>query len=734
MRISHCFFSKMVDEEKLPVSQWSSEEVGLWLENIGYGDYYKEFVNDNRIDGQVLLILTENDLKDSLGIRVLGDRKRLWLAINKLQQEHSKSALNLDTYSRKKSLDFKDSAYISSSDSNDDEEGSNSLSLADVSETWRTFLSVLYAFLVFCLTSFVMTVVHDRVPDMKKYPPLPDIILDSVPLIPWAFTMCEFTGIVLWSMWVAVLFLHKHRMILIRRMMALAGTVFLLRCVTMFVTSLSVPGIHLECSGKLYGDVWAKLHRAFEIMFGFGMSVNGVRSCGDYMFSGHTVVITLLNFFITESKECSITVCNANLKITMVGLPPVQKSTKVYWTSVSPSEAEPLKYEVYMGVTSPQNRCECPQLDMPTMRLSPQCKTISASVNRTLQCDITKNTTALKSWENDSGICIMLKASSTRTNYTCFEFTEWSLSDCALCPTPENISLSVTRRRAFTIKWSPPSHVMSQQAFKYTMRYRIFYKSNGIGSDEQSEDFGYRGDYTAEIRGLAEWEDYNVWVECSFLGDWSDTACRGEQAGPYTIRTLQGAPSEPPKICGFDRISDVNGKLLLLRFKMPSNQALHGDIISHEIQYCNRPSERDCFTANITSLTPAPPSQDACDNSVEGRVRFDCNVTCSFRIRICTAVGCSPWSSPSHNVSLDVGPPERVRGRESISPVELWIGIGLVVFIVIAVFIACVVLKCRERVRRDPIGACIGNLEIPYRDVDRQNEDEDDNEYDEAIM
>ncbi|EDO42625.1 predicted protein [Nematostella vectensis] len=290
----------MVDEEKLPVSQWSSEEVGLWLENIGYGDYYKEFVNDNRIDGQVLLILTENDLKDSLGIRVLGDRKRLWLAINKLQQEHSKSALNLDTYSRKKSLDFKDSAYISSSDSNDDEEGSNSLSLADVSETWRTFLSVLYAFLVFCLTSFVMTVVHDRVPDMKKYPPLPDIILDSVPLIPWAFTMCEFTGIVLWSMWVAVLFLHKHRMILIRRMMALAGTVFLLRCVTMFVTSLSVPGIHLECSGKLYGDVWAKLHRAFEIMFGFGMSVNGVRSCGDYMFSGHTVVITLLNFFITE--------------------------------------------------------------------------------------------------------------------------------------------------------------------------------------------------------------------------------------------------------------------------------------------------------------------------------------------------------------------------------------------------------------------------------------------------
>lgn len=147
------------------------------------------------------------------------------------------------------------------------------------------------------------------------------------------------------------------RSILFRRLCSLMGTVFLLRCCTMFVTSLSVPGQHLKCASKVgiewewvwmrfallffflpapqsildlnflcnrwetaatiilicthgfrlisvqtYDDTFAKIQRALAIWSGFGMTLAGVQTCGDYMFSGHTVVITMLNFFVTECK------------------------------------------------------------------------------------------------------------------------------------------------------------------------------------------------------------------------------------------------------------------------------------------------------------------------------------------------------------------------------------------------------------------------------------------------
>lgn len=79
----------------------------------------------------------------------------------------------------------------------------------------------------------------------------------------------------------------------------------------MLITSLSVPGTHLQCQPRIYpvieprnvyAELAQKVSQAYVIWRGAGMSIQGVRTCGDYMFSGHTVALTMLNFFITECK------------------------------------------------------------------------------------------------------------------------------------------------------------------------------------------------------------------------------------------------------------------------------------------------------------------------------------------------------------------------------------------------------------------------------------------------
>lgn len=315
----------------LHVLDWSNEDVGEWLVKRGHGKYISLF-KQHIIDGKALLLMNESDLRSPpLEIQCLGDVKRLSWDIRQLKMEsrqsliehgfdpsnllflprlHSSGVIKSDvdqllSQYRSGCTDMPNSEY-EYPHSNPSSEDGHASQLRP--EMWKALIALTYLFVVTWITAFVMVIVHDRVPDMKRYPPLPDIFLDNVPHIPWAFHMCEWTGTLLLAIWLCVLFFHKHRFILLRRFFALSGTVFLLRCITMLITSLSVPGTHLECTPRSpsnseespFIDVLTKMKQAYIIWKGAGMSIQGVRTCGDYMFSGHTVALTMLNFFITE--------------------------------------------------------------------------------------------------------------------------------------------------------------------------------------------------------------------------------------------------------------------------------------------------------------------------------------------------------------------------------------------------------------------------------------------------
>lgn len=320
------------------VINWTRENVAEWARKECLNRKIVDCIQKEDIDGKSLLTLSENDIKslreNYAYALTLGDIKRFWFAVRLVQRQNVTTLAYLGmlpaggsngSHSMESSHHHHHHPLLSSLGTSYASADINFSEIERISppmsidgratciqpEFFKTMISLGYAFLVTWITAFVMVVVHERVPDMKKYPPLPDIFLDNVPHIPWAFHMCEVTGTLLFCIWVCVLIVHKHRMVLLRRFFALAGTVFLLRCVTMLITSLSVPGTHLECTKNdhKFDDsttvgisemIFLRVSRAYTIWSGLGMSIQGVRTCGDYMFSGHTVALTLLNFFITE--------------------------------------------------------------------------------------------------------------------------------------------------------------------------------------------------------------------------------------------------------------------------------------------------------------------------------------------------------------------------------------------------------------------------------------------------
>ncbi|XP_042257744.1 phosphatidylcholine:ceramide cholinephosphotransferase 2-like [Thunnus albacares] len=168
-------------------------------------------------------------------------------------------------------------------------------------EWWKTGVAFLYALFNLFFTTVVITIVHERVPDKSVSPPLPDKFFDYVDRVPWAFTVTEVNGLILVGLWFVQWIFLKHKAIVGRRCFFLIGTLYMYRCVTMYITTLPVPGKHMVCAPKLYNNSTGKIWRILRLISGGGLSLTGSHlMCGDFLYSGHTVMLTLSYLFIKE--------------------------------------------------------------------------------------------------------------------------------------------------------------------------------------------------------------------------------------------------------------------------------------------------------------------------------------------------------------------------------------------------------------------------------------------------
>ncbi|XP_023231832.1 phosphatidylcholine:ceramide cholinephosphotransferase 2-like [Centruroides sculpturatus] len=169
-------------------------------------------------------------------------------------------------------------------------------------EKWKTlvafaFLSANLIFNLMCLS-----IVHERVPDRTKYPPLPDIFFDYFPPADWALDVSEIIiMIATWSTLILIFF-HRHRFIILRRVFVIIGLLYFMRGITMFVTQVPIASTTYFCSPKANSTNPLLIgKRVLQLMSGFGLSINGQHIfCGDYIYSGHTVILTMAYLIFQE--------------------------------------------------------------------------------------------------------------------------------------------------------------------------------------------------------------------------------------------------------------------------------------------------------------------------------------------------------------------------------------------------------------------------------------------------
>ncbi|XP_016105401.1 phosphatidylcholine:ceramide cholinephosphotransferase 2-like [Sinocyclocheilus grahami] len=137
------------------------------------------------------------------------------------------------------------------------------------SEWWKTGIAFIWAGFNLILTTVMITVVHERVPDKSVSPPLPDKFFDYVPRVEWAFSVTEVNGMILVALWFIQWLFLKH--------------------------------------SSLYGDSHSKIERVLQLVSGGGLSITGSHlMCGDFLYSGHTVMLTLTFLFIQEYSPRSL--------------------------------------------------------------------------------------------------------------------------------------------------------------------------------------------------------------------------------------------------------------------------------------------------------------------------------------------------------------------------------------------------------------------------------------------
>jgi hypothetical protein len=181
-------------------SIWTINQVEDWLKKNNFNDCIDILCHQYRLDGKRLINLNRNDILS------LTKNKQLWLQIKSLKPKEQQSTIiqleSLTLNSRSQTLP----------EQIEDQPLTNCCFITSIrSDRKKTLSAFLLAISAIYFCSFIITIVDERLPDPKTFRPLPDLILDNLEQIPWAFAVTEKIIITEMTTLIIVILLHRHR-------------------------------------------------------------------------------------------------------------------------------------------------------------------------------------------------------------------------------------------------------------------------------------------------------------------------------------------------------------------------------------------------------------------------------------------------------------------------------------------------------------------------------------------
>lgn len=189
-------------------STWSINQVEQWLKTNYFHDYVDILCHQNHIDGKRLMSLDQNEILS------LTKNQKLCSKIQSLKSSLSPPSPSPSSSSSTTTIDIEPIIITppTLADLIEDQPLANCCFITSIrSDRKKTLLAFLLLACTIFFCSFIITIVDERLPDPKHFPPLPDLILENIEQIPWAFAVTEKIIVIEMTTLFTIILLHRHR-------------------------------------------------------------------------------------------------------------------------------------------------------------------------------------------------------------------------------------------------------------------------------------------------------------------------------------------------------------------------------------------------------------------------------------------------------------------------------------------------------------------------------------------